>query len=251
VRRVAALLLAGLAWLPGTSLAQTSGFDSVEISGSATVRFTQGAAEQVRVEGDEDAQKSVDLEVRNGVLHIRPGGSWKFWSGERTRIDITARELKRVSISGAADFSAPQAVQCDKLDLNISGSGLARFDSLKADSLRFRVSGAGDGQIAGSVNELQIVVSGRGEFRGENLLSQRAKVVVNGIGDVRVWAAQWLGVNVSGVGTVDYWGTPLVERHSSGVARINERGPKPMPVSPPAVPAAPASPAPPAPPARP
>jgi hypothetical protein len=116
--------------------------------------------------------------------------------------------------------------------VSISGSGLARFDKLQAESLRFRVSGAGDGQMAGSANELQIEVSGRGEFRGENLLSRRAKVVVNGIGEVRVWATQWLGVNVSGVGTVDYWGTPLVERRSSGVAKINERGPKPLPTRP-------------------
>jgi len=229
MRRRAALLLAGLAWLPSAAHAQAGGFDSIEISGAAIVRFTQGAAEQVRLEGDEDAQKSVDLEVRNGVLHIRPGGSWKFWSGERARIDITARELRRVTISGAADFSATQPVRCEKLDISISGSGLARFDKLQADSLRFRVSGAGDGQIAGSVNELEITVSGRGEFRGENLSSQRAKVVVNGIGEVRVWATEWLGVNVSGVGTVDYWGTPLVERRSSGVAKINERGPKPPP----------------------
>jgi len=229
MRRRLALLLAGLAWLPSAAHAQAGGFDSIEISGAAIVRFTQGAAEQVRLEGDEDAQKSVDLEVRNGVLHIRPGGSWKFWSGERARIDITARELRRVTISGAADFSAMQPVRCEKLDVSISGSGLARFDKLQADSLRFRVSGAGDGQIAGSVNELEITVSGRGEFRGENLSSQRAKVVVNGIGEVRVWATEWLGVNVSGVGTVDYWGTPLVERRSSGVAKINERGPKPLP----------------------
>ena len=229
MRRRAALLLAGLAWLPSAAHAQAGGFDSIEISGAAIVRFAQGAAEQVRLEGDEDAQKSVDLEVRNGVLHIRPGGSWKFWSGERARIDITARELRRVAISGAADFSAMQPVRCEKLDVSISGSGLGRFDKLQADSLRFRVSGAGDGQIAGSVNELEITVSGRGEFRGENLSSQRAKVVVNGIGEVRVWATEWLGVNVSGVGTVDYWGTPLVERRSSGVAKINERGPKPPP----------------------
>jgi len=232
MRRLVALLLAGLAWLPSAAHAQAGGFDSIEISGAAIVRFAQGAAEQVRLEGDEDAQKSVDLEVRNGVLHIRPGGSWKFWSGERARIDITARELRRVTISGAADFSATQPVRCEKLDISISGSGLARFDKLQADSLRFRVSGAGDGQIAGSVNELEITVSGRGEFRGENLSSQRAKVVVNGIGEVRVWATEWLGVNVSGVGTVDYWGTPLVERRSSGVAKINERGPKPPPKRP-------------------
>ena len=225
-----AMLFVGWAWLPGATCAQTGSFDSVEISGAAIVQFTQGPAEQVRVEGDEDARQSVDVEVRQGVLHIRPNGSWKFWSAQRARIVITARDLRRVTISGAADFSATQPVQCESLDVNISGSGLARFDKLQAESLRFRVSGAGDGQMAGSANELQIVVSGRGEFRGENLQSRRAKVVVNGIGEVRVWATQWLGVNVSGVGTVDYWGTPLVERQSSGVAKINERGPKPLPL---------------------
>jgi hypothetical protein len=229
MRRRAAFLLAGLVWLPGVARAQAGGFDSVEISGAAIVQFTQGATEQVRIEGDEDAQKAVELEVRDGVLHIRPNGGWKFWSAQRPRIVITARDLRRVAISGAADFSATQRVQCDKLDVSISGSGLARFDKLLAESLRFKVSGAGDGQFAGSVNELEITVSGRGEFRGENLSSQRAKVVVTGIGEVRVWATQWLGVNVSGVGTVDYWGAPLVERRSSGVAKINERGPKPLP----------------------
>ena len=227
-----ALLNAGLAWLPAAARAQTDSFDSVEISGAAIVQFTQGSAEQVRVEGDEDARQSVEVEVRQGVLHIRPNGSWKFWSAQRARIAITARDLRRVTISGAADFSATQPVRCQNLDVNISGSGLARFDKLQAESLRFRVSGAGDGQIAGSANELQITVSGRGEFRGENLLSRRAKVVVNGIGEVRVWVTDELGVNVSGVGTVDYWGTPRVERHSSGVAKINERGPKPLPTRP-------------------
>ena len=227
--RCAALLLAAMAGLPGVARAQAESFDSVEISGAAIVRFTQGATQQVQVEGDEDAKKAVELEVRDGVLHIRPNGSWKFWSEQRARIGITARDLRRVTISGAADFSALQPVQCEKLDVSISGSGLARFDKLQAESLQFKVSGAGDGQMAGSVNDLQIMVSGRGEFRGENLLSQRAKVAVSGIGEVRVWATQSLGVNVSGVGTVDYWGAPLVERQSSGVAKINPRGSKPLP----------------------
>ena len=226
---LAALPFAAFAWLPGVARAQADTFDSVEISGSAVVQFTQGAAQKVRVDGEDDTNKSVDLEVRGGVLHIRPNGGWKFWNAQRARVDITAPELRRVSISGAADFTATQPVKCEQLDVSISGSGLARFDKLQAESLRFRVSGAGDGQIAGSANDLQITVSGRGEFRGENLLSRRAKVVVNGIGEVRVWATEWLGVNVSGVGTVDYWGTPLVERNSSGVAKINGRGPKPVP----------------------
>jgi Putative auto-transporter adhesin, head GIN domain len=235
-RRAAWLLLL---WLlaPAAVLAQArecrpctpGSFDSIEISGSASVRFTQGAAEQVVIEGDEDAQKAVELEVRNGTLYVRPSGGWKFWNSRRTQLDITARELRRVSISGAADLVAAQAVKCQMLEVHISGAGLARFDKLQAAVLRFQVSGAGDGHMSGSVGELQIDVSGRSEFHGENLQSERAKVQVSGIGEVQVWVTQWLGVGVSGVGTVEYWGTPQVQRRASGIARIRALGPKVAP----------------------
>jgi len=204
-------------------------FDSVEISGSAVVRFTQGPTDAVSIEGDEDAQRTVEPEVRDGVLHVRPQGGWKFWNGQRARIDITARDLKRVAISGAADFSALQPLRSRQLDVVISGAGLARFDRLQAEALRFQVSGAGDGQVAGRVGELSIAVSGRGEFRGENLLSQLFLAGERLDPETYHWATERLGIHVSGIGTVDYWGTPLVERQSSGIAKINERGAKPLP----------------------
>ena len=224
-------------WLPAAGHAQTGpckpcwpgSFDSIEISGSANVRFTQGSTDQVTIEGDEETARSVELEVRGGVLYVRPGGSWKFWSSRRAQLDITARELKRLTITGAADLVATQAVQCQKLDVQISGAGLARFDKLQAAFVRFQVSGAGDGQMAGTTQELQIELSGRGEFRGENLKSERARVQVSGIGEVQVWATQWLGVGVSGVGTVEYWGSPQIQRRTAGAARILDRGPKTAP----------------------
>jgi hypothetical protein len=101
-----------------------------------------------------------------------------------------------------------------------------RFDQLQADELKFTVSGAGDGQVTGTVDRLSVSISGRSEFRGENLMSQRAAVAVSGVGDVKVWATETLKIAVSGLGTVDYWGAPSVKRSTSGVATINARGAK-------------------------
>jgi hypothetical protein len=231
MRFVAALLIV---LVPALAAAQApegrsytpGAFDSIEISGAAAVRFAQGANDQVFVEGDEDAQRAVELEVHNGLLQIRPSGGWKFWNSRRVQVLVTARDLRRVIISGAADLVAAAPVQAERLVISISGAGMARFDKLRAEQLVFTVSGAGDGQIAGAVNQLGVVVSGKSEFRGERLMSERATVKVSGIGDVKVWATQQLDITVSGIGTVDYWGTPLLRRHSSGVARINDRGPK-------------------------
>jgi Putative auto-transporter adhesin, head GIN domain len=236
MKRRAAL---ALPWLLGPALglaqapegrAYTPGpFDSIEISGAAAVRFTQGEVDEVFVEGGPEVQRAVDLEVRNGQLVIRSGGGWKFWNAQRTQVQVTARDLRRLSISGAADLVATLPVQVRQLAVSISGAGLARFDQLRADKLSFSVSGAGDGQMAGSVQQLDISVSGRGAFRGEQLMSERATVQVSGVGDVRLWVQEALSVSVSGIGTVDYWGAPRVSRRTSGIAKVNDHGPKAAP----------------------
>ncbi len=205
-------------------------FNAIEISGAAHVRFRQGEPDGVFVEGDEDAQKAVSLEVRRGQLVIRPSGGWKFWNNKRVNVTVTARNLQRVNISGAADLLATAPVNLERLHISISGAGLARFDQLKAGQLNFHVSGAGDGQMAGQVGELSVSVSGRSDFRGEDLMAQTARVRVSGIAEVKVWVVQELQVSVSGVGTVDHWGNANVQRSSAGIARINSRGPKaPLP----------------------
>ena len=212
---------------PEGKLYNLGAFDRVEVSGSAVIRYAQGPRDEVFVEGDEEAQKAVGLELRNGQLNISSTGAWKFWNSRRTQLTITSVELTRLSMSGAADWLAQEPVQAKRLSVSISGAGLARFDQLKAEALSFSVSGAGDGQVNGSVDELNISISGKSNFRGENLQSQRTRVVVSGIGDVKVWAIQDLAITVSGVGTVDYWGPAHVSRRTSGIARINDRGAKP------------------------
>ena len=201
-------------------------FNAIDISGAAEVRFVQGPRDRVFVEGGDEAQKAVDFEVRDRKLNVRPTGAWKFWKQQQVQMTITARELSRVVISGSADLSASGPVQVDRLTVSISGAGLARFDQLKAEQLNFQVSGAGDGQVAGSVKDLKLSISGRSEFRGENLMSQTAKVAISGIGEVQVWATQELSISVAGFGTVDYWGAPVVRRSVSGSATINDRGAK-------------------------
>ncbi len=222
-------LLPALAAAQGTATVTQGSFEGIEIAGAAAVHFMQGAQDQVVVEGDEDTQRAVELEVRNGLLVIRPAGNWKFWNSRRLQLLVTARELKRVTISGAADFVAPAPVQAGKLAISISGAGLARFDQLRADQVTFTVSGAGDGQFAGRTRTLAINVSGKSEFRGEQLHAESAQVRVSGIGNVKTWVTGDLNVSVSGIGTVDYWGSPQVQRQASGISRVNDHGPKAAP----------------------
>jgi len=223
-----------LAGLPGVASSQTpegrtytpGNFDAVEISGSADVRFTQGPSDQVFIRGDDEVQRAIVLEVRDGRLRIDQGGAWRFWDPNRVRIEVQARDLTRVTISGAGDFVAPAPVRAERLVVSISGAGSARFERLDARRLTFQIAGKGDGQVAGTTKELFVKISGHGEFRGEDLRSELCEVQVSGVGNARVWTVDQLRLAVAGVGKIDYWGTPQVQRRISGAATINERGAK-------------------------
>jgi hypothetical protein len=213
---------------PG-QLYELGAFEGVEIGGSADVRYVQGDVDQVWVAGSPEVQRTVSLDVQGGVLRVRTQGSWRFWTPTRLQVQITSRKLARLAILGAADVTAAGPVQGGKLSVHISGAGLARLDKLNVDQLVFSVSGAGDGQVAGLVRDLSVTVSGKAEFRGEQLQATRARVVISGIGDVKVWAVEDLQVSVSGIGQVEYWGTPRVRLSNSGPGSVTPRGPKAAP----------------------
>lgn len=227
----AACLLASPAWADTTPVGRLyapGAFDSLSFEGATTVRFTQGDRDEVFVEGDEDVQRNIAVELNGTRLTLRSIGNWMFWrQASRTRVQVTARELKEVRISGAADFVASEAVQTPQLEIQISGAGLARFDKLQTDELRFVVSGSGDGHFKGSAQRLRLSVSGRGDFHGEQLKTERVRIGISGIGKAWVWATQELNARVSGVGTVEFWGAPPEQNtRSAGFGRFVDRGAK-------------------------
>jgi Putative auto-transporter adhesin, head GIN domain len=201
-------------------------FDAVVFNGTAGVRLVQGAEDSVFVEGDAETQEAVDLDVEGGVLRVRPSGSWKFWRGKQIQIVVTARDLRRLEIKGAADIVAAEPMRLKQLQVNISGAGSVRFDKLKAERLGFNVSGSGTGQLAGAVDELNVRISGRGVYLGENLVSQTASLAVSGAGEVRIWTTKELTAHVSGVATIDFWGGAKVSRSNSGLTTWNDHGDK-------------------------
>jgi hypothetical protein len=228
------LALAALVLATATAFAQTpegklytpGAFDRLEIDGSARVTLRQGERDQVFIGGDADVQRGVDVAVIGNRLQIHPSGGWKFWKDAKLQVDVQVRELRQIDLSGATDLHAPGPLKTDRLVVRISGAGNARFDALDAGQLKFDISGAGDGQLAGQVQELGLNVSGKGKLLADQLRAARANVSISGVGNAKLWVTEKLRINVSGVGSVDYWGQPDVQRSTSGLSSINGLGDK-------------------------
>ena len=107
-------------------------FDRLEVGGSARVLVVQGEHDQAFIAGDADVQKSVEVELSDRQLVIRPTGGWKFWHNGKLFIQVEVRQLRQLSVSGASDVHAPGPLRSDQLKLSISGAGNVRLDQLQA-----------------------------------------------------------------------------------------------------------------------
>ena len=96
----------------------------------------------------------------------------------------------------------------------------------RSDSKTFaiNVSGAGNLTTSGQLDRQKIVLSGAGNYNGEDLKSKTADVTITGLGKVVIWATDTLDVTISGTGGVDYYGNPQVSQQISGLGRLNSKG---------------------------
>lgn len=210
---------AGRMYAPGS-------FDRLELAGAARVVLVQGDRDQAFVVGDAEVQRSVEVDLVDRMLIIRPSGGWKFWNTSKPQVQVEVRELRQLIISGASDVHAPGPLRSEQLKLNISGAGNVRLDHLQARLLTFAISGAGDGRLGGQVDELALQISGKGKVIADRLQARTARVNVSGLGNVVTWVTDDLNAHISGIGSVDYFGNPAVQRSVSGMGNITPRGEK-------------------------
>jgi hypothetical protein len=202
-------------------------FDSLVVDGAGQVRLVQGERDEVFVPGDAEAQREVGVRLVGNRMKIDLPGGWKFWNnGSGTQVEVRVRHLSRLMMSGANDVVAPGPFSGDQLSISLAGTGVARFDQLQVGSLRFEISGAGEGQLAGKVDQLSLSVSGKGKIGAEQLRADSADVSISGVANAVLWTVHALRVRISGAGHVDYWGQPTLSKSISGFGSVDAKGDK-------------------------
>jgi hypothetical protein len=196
-------------------------FDRIEIDGSGQVRLVQGDRDEVFVSGDERMQEGVQVDRSGDRLHVSLPGAWKFWNNGKAQVEIRMRNVNRITMSGAADLYAPGVIRSPQLGIDIAGAGLTHFDDLRADKLGFTISGSGEGQLAGRVEEMRLSVSGRGKVTAGQLQVGSASVSISGVGNADLWVTDQLRVDISGAGHVTYAGQPKVRQSISGLGSVD------------------------------
>lgn len=163
-----------------------SNFDRVDLSGG-DLTITQGEAESLTVETDDNLMRYVKTDVRNGTLYLdEDSRQLGFSSPTRLVFTLQVKDLTGLSLSGSGSVEAA-TIATDRLDIDVSGSGNINAGDLHSDVVDVRVSGSGE---------------------------------------TTVWAVETLDVNLSGSGDVRYYGEPRINSSKSGSGTVNSLGEK-------------------------
>jgi hypothetical protein len=177
-----------------------SGFDSIELAGSADVSVSFGDNESVIVEADDNILPLIETNVRGGTLeiHTRPNTNLRTQLG--IRVMVTMKSLQSASLPGSGNIS---------------------IDGLQGQSVDLSMQGSGNITAQGMVERVNITLDGSGNFQCDELQAKSASIEINGSGNVFVYASESLRTSINGSGNVQYRGNPEnVEKSVSGSGNV-------------------------------
>lgn len=173
-------------------------FSRVDLAGSVKLDLAVGSPAEVVLEADDNVMPLVETSVAGGRLRVALRES--VVGGDGLRVKIVTPTLEALDLSGSC-------------------SGTIR--GVAGPSFGVGISGAGTLEGDGSVDRLELNVSGAGNVDFGKLSAKRVSVNVSGAGDVTVDVHESLSAKVSGVATVRYSGDPReVNRRVSGVGKV-------------------------------
>ncbi|GAB3197391.1 phage shock protein PspC (stress-responsive transcriptional regulator) [Pontibacter aydingkolensis] len=199
-------------------------FNSVEISGPYHVELRQGSNYSVRVRGERDDLRRMEIDKVGDELRI--GYTEKninlFSDRDPVLVQITAPDFNDIDLSGAikAEISG---IRADNLRMNFSGAIQSNAD-VNVRDLRVEISGAAVSKFSGRADNFKLDATGAGKVNAAGLRANTVDVDVTGASLAEVYAARTLRADASGASRIVYAGNPKnTTIDSSGPSSVKRR----------------------------
>jgi hypothetical protein len=210
-----------------SEIREVKDFTKIQISYPAQVVISQGEAESLTIEADDNVAAVIHTEVVNGVLEIdNLHGHLLIISPTRPpKITIVVKDLAELDFESAGDVHL-NGIKTDNLKLILDGAGSVNLDNAQLKTLDCNLNGVGSMHASGTVDTVNARVQGLGNFDGGDLHSQSSTVNLDGLGNATVWVDKDLKANVSGMGSINYYGAAKVNKIVDGLGSIKYIGNK-------------------------
>lgn len=208
---------------------QVGDFHAIRISNAFDIYISQGNEAALAVSASKpEYVDHIKTFVENGVLIIRADDDknfWKGWNGDKQKLKayISAKQLDKLTVSGACDVFIEDGISADDLSINFSGASDLK-GKVNAKNLSINISGASDITMSGNVANLKIDANGASDFKGFELVSNYCEVKASGASSISVTVNKELNANASGASDIKFKGEGLIrEIKTNGASSVTRK----------------------------
>lgn len=177
-------------------------FDAVEFHHAGELEIVVGRNTPLKIRSDDNVVPLIESEVRDRRLIIRCPKPVR--SDTKTTYLLGVEHLTALDIRGAVTKLLIKGINGPQLDARISGV-------------------VSEGALSGQLEHFQLAVSGSANLVARELLSQKASVVVSGVGTIDLNCEKSLDVVISGSASVTYAGKPELTKVISGNGSVKAK----------------------------
>jgi Putative auto-transporter adhesin, head GIN domain len=187
-----------------TESRQVQGFTRIVVTGAIRAAVAHTGVESVEITAEDNILPLIDTSAAGGTLtlRMRDGGGGITSHGIDVRVGV--RELRGGDVSGAS-----------QLDV----------DGLSGRDFTMTVSGASRFTASGSIDSLDVDVSGASRAQTPSLAARAARARVTGASSALIRAVDTLTATVSGVSILEYLGDPSLIATVSDTSTVRRVGP--------------------------
>jgi hypothetical protein len=181
-----------------TETRDVAAFENVKCDGGYDVQINCQEKQSLTIETDENLLSRIKTEVHNNTLHIDTKGI--LFPTDGIRITISVPNITEFTANGSTDG-----------DIN----------NINNNTLEIGINGSGKLHLNGKSGTVKINTSGSSKIDATSLISEDSDIQINGSGNIQVYAANSVSVQINGSGTVKYKGEPKsVNQQINGSGKI-------------------------------
>ncbi|MGB1268387.1 MAG: head GIN domain-containing protein [Flavobacteriaceae bacterium] len=195
-------------------------FTKIDASEGLDVYLTKSTSTVVKVQADDNVQKFILTEVKDGTLHIHTSEPIGKTNAKKVLVNFT--QLNEINSSSGADIHTTNFILSDNMILNAS-SGSDQYLSVKATNIKCSASSGADITLSGTTTTINADASSGANISAKKLTSQDCAANASSGADINLNCLKAINAKASSSADISYTGNPTeVMVNESSAARISK-----------------------------
>jgi len=196
-------------------------FKKVSVSNAIDVVIVQSDSTEIIVEADDNLQKEIITEVKNGTLVIKCKFS-SFINDATKRVTVKMPVVEKLEASSASSINSKKVILGEKIDLDSSSASSININT-ESDSVTCSASSGSTINVEGKALKLKTDASSGSTIDAKNLIANDIDADASSGASVSIHPKVSLKAEASSGASIHYQGSPKsLEQKSNSGGSINK-----------------------------